>query len=296
MKFVTFLFVMLFSIASFAYVDSKTFTYDGSQDSIEMLLRSEKTHTEYRYEQRHTVCFRTETHYRRECHQIPGGGMQCHSIPYSRTYSYPCIETVRVGYEVKDYDVEAKVDLYVAPITTSLKVGETFKVTLDGDSLSVSANGSKNFFILLKKSEVQSQMTGGLKLMTAGYSAELVEAAPILKSLELTNIELRNDVLNFTMGPVAVPEAIGYRLTVTKAPILGSDTELFDRELNASEMELKASEANSIVSVNIQNLGVKLGSGRHKLTANAFFKYAGRLLNGGQFDRTQAGRTLILKR
>lgn len=293
MKMLTALVMLVLSMSVFASSETKTFFYDGSQDSIDMILRAEKTHTEYRYEQRRTICYRQDVFYTTHCTSGPNGQRHCRTVPHYRTVSYPCIETVRVGYEVKDYDVEANVSLDVAK--QGLPAGETFRVTLDGDSISLSAVGSKKFFVLLKKQNVQSQMTGSVKLIDATYSAELVEAAPILNALSLTNISVKDSVLSFKMGPVAVRDLIGFHLLVKKAPVLGSDTVLFDRELASNEIQLNAQGAGSVADVNIQRLGVELKSGRHTLTATAFFKHTGSILNASQFEATEASRTLILK-
>ena len=104
--------VGLLSIAlSFAAIassgETKTFTYDGTQNSIELLLKGDKTHTEYRYENRNTICYRTEiVGYRTVCSGggYPGPGprpgprppQNCYSQPIYRNVSYPCVETVRI--------------------------------------------------------------------------------------------------------------------------------------------------------------------------------------------------------
>ena len=293
MKMLSALVMLVLSMSIFASSETKTFFYDGSQDSIEMVLRAEKTHTEYRYEQRHTICYRQEVYYSTHCTSGPNGQRVCRTVPHYRTISYPCIQTIQVPYEVKDYDVEANVSLDVAK--TEIPAGETFKVTLDGDSIRLSAVGSKKFFIMLNKQNVQSTMTGSLKLIDASYSASLVEAAPVLKALEMTNISVKDSILSFKMGPVEVRDLIGFNLLVKKAPILGSDTVLFDRDLSSSEIQLNAQGAGTNADVNIQKLGVQMTSGRHTLTARAFFKHAGSILNASQFEKTEASRTLIYK-
>lgn len=293
MKMLSALVMLVLSMSVFASSQSKTFFYDGSQDSIEMVLNAEKTHIEYRYEQRQTICYRQDVFYTTSCHSGPNGQRVCQTIPHYRTVSYPCIQTVQVAYEVKDYDVQANVNLDVA--RQAIPAGETFKVTLDGDQISLSAIGSKKFFIILNKQNVQSTMTGSVKLIDAAFSASLVEAAPVVKALEMTNISIKDSILSFKMGPVAVRDLIGFNLLVKKAPVLGSDTVLFDRELASSEIQLNAQGEGSAADVNIQKLGVQLTSGRHTLTATAFFKHAGSILNASQFEKTEASRTLIYK-
>ncbi len=293
MKLLTVALMLVMSISTFASSETKTFFFDGSQDATQMSLRTEETHTEYRYEQIRTTCTRQVVHYRTSCHPTPHGNV-CQTIPYYRTVYYPCIQTIRVPFEVKDFDVEASVDLKVKGVE-NMPAGETFKVTLNGAKISLAASGSKNFFIMLKKQAVSSSINGSVKFVTASYEAELVPAASVVKALEMTNIAIKDSVLSFTMGPVAAPELIGYHLTVKKAPIFGSDTVLFDRELASSEIVLNSAERSSIGKVDIQKLGVALSSGRHTLTAKAFFKHEGTILNASDFEATEASRTLIYK-
>jgi hypothetical protein len=294
MKIILAILSLVVALSATASTQTRTFFYDGSQDSVQLALRTEQTHTEYRYEQRHTICYRQEVFYRTVCQQRPQGGRVCHTVPHYRTISYPCMETVRIPYEVKDYDVEANVNLSVAKLSEATP-GETFRVTLDGDRLSLSASGSKKFFILLKKSEVNTTIRGSVKTIDAAYEAKLVEAAPVVKALEMTNISLRDSLLTFKMGPIEVRNLIGFSLNVSKAPLLGSSTTLFNRELAANEIQLNAQGNTSTAEVNIERLGIELTSGRYGLTVKTFFKHQGVLLNSAQFEQTEASRTLIYK-
>ncbi len=295
MKMLSMLVMLVVSMTSFASSETKTFFYDGAQDSVELLLQAEKTHTEYRYEQRSSICYRQQVFYRTICQGGgPRGGRVCRTVPEYRTVSYPCMETVRIGYEVKDYDVDANVKLNVINKTT-LPAAEAFNVTLNGDELSVAVVGSKKFLVVLKKSTIQSSMSGGVKSIQGSYTAELVEAAPVLKALDITNISMSDSVVKFKMGPIAELGLIAFNLNVKKAPVVGSDTVLFDRVLDTNEFQLNTSADNSDVAVNIQRLGVELTSGRFTITSTAFFKAKDAVLNASQFDSLEASRTLIYK-
>lgn len=285
----------LFSaMSAFASSETKTFFYDGSQDSAQLALRSEQTHTEYRYEQRRRTCYREEVVYRTTCRRTPQGQRECHTTPYYRSVPYTCIETVSIPYEVKDYDVEANINLSVTKLPAQA-AGETFIATLNGEKLSLTATGSKKFFILLKKSEVNTTINGSIKFLSAVYEAELIDATEVVKSLEMSNIAIKNSILSFKMGPINSPELIGFSLNVAKAPLLGSNRTLFDRELALTEIQLNQEGNVSSAEVDLEKLGVKLGSGRHTLTPNIFFKHQGTLLNASQFERIEASRTLIYK-
>jgi hypothetical protein len=287
--------------------ESKTFTYDGSQDSVELILRGEKTHTEYRTEVRTTTCFRTEiVGYRTICNgggypgpgprPYPGGGRNCWREPVYRQVAYPCQQTVQIPYEVKDFDVDARVMLDVSKISMEATPGESFTVSLLGDTLSLTARGSKKFFLVLNKQDIRSRMNGTMKFMDALYSVELIESVPVLKALKMTDISLANDVLTFGLGPVNNNPNIAFSLNIEKKKLFGSDEVLFDRELTATEIVIKASNTGSAADVNIDRLGVSLEDGKYSLTAKAFFKAKGSLLNASQYgDDLEASKTLVYK-
>ena len=287
--------------------ESKTFTYDGSQDSVELILRGEKTHTEYRTEVRTTTCFRTEiVGYRTICNgggypgpgprPYPGGGRNCWREPVYRQVAYPCQQTVQIPYEVKDFDVDARVMLDVSKISMEATPGESFTVSLLGDTLSLTANGSKKFFLVLNKQDIRSRMNGTMKFMDALYSVELIESVPVLKALKMTDISLSNDVLTFGLGPVNNNPNVAFSLNIEKKKLFGSDEVLFDRELTATEIVIKASNTGSAADVNIDRLGVSLEDGKYSLTAKAYFKAKGSLLNASQYgDDLEASKTLVYK-
>jgi hypothetical protein len=302
------LFVGLLSLAlSFASIassgETKTFNYDGSQNSVELMLKGEKTHTEYRYESRQTICYRTVTVYRTVCTgggprgpRNPGPPRQCYTQPYYTQQAYSCIQQVQIPYEVKDYDVDAKIIVDVTNLTGLTTTGEKISVTLNGDTVSISTVGSKAFFLVLKKQDLRGNMSGSVKFIDGLYAIELVEASPVLKALKMTNISLNKSVLNFDLGPVANRANIGLSLNVTHKRTLASDVTLFDRELNNSEVVINATSAGSAADVNVENLGIKLDDGKYSLTAKAFFKAAGTVLNKAQFgDALAVSRTLIYK-
>lgn len=293
MKMLTAMLMLILSLSSFASSQTRTFFFDGSQTSTSLDLFAEKTHIEYRYEQRLGICYRTEVYYERICY----GGPQprCESRPVHRQVPYSCWQTVSIPYEVKDYDVQANVNLDITALPEATH-GETFSVTLNGDQLSISALSSgKKYFVILDNQQVSSDFQGSVKYIDATYNVSFVEASPVLAALSVKNISVKNPILNFSLGPVANQSAVGYSLHVEKAPIVGSDTVLFDRELNLNELTLTEAAAGTLAQVDLNRLGVELTSGRYTLTAKVFFKHRGSLINAPQFEATSASRTLIYK-
>lgn len=289
--------------------EEKTFVYDGSQNSVELLLRGEKTHTEYRYEDYPDTCSRTEmAGYRTvctgggpmtQCHHGPHGPIcrtipgprYCHQEPMYRTVYYPCTKTRKISFEVKDYDVEARVIVDVTKLSPEATPGETIKVTLNGDNLYYDAIGSKKFFVVKKKEDKRSVMNGSVKMIDGLLAVELVEAAPVLKAIKMSDIALNGSVLNFTVGESETRANIGFELKIEKKKLLGSDTELFNRELVLGEVTVNE----AVASVDVNKLGVELDSGKFELTAKTFVKLNGSLMNSKQFDSLSASKTLIYK-
>lgn len=294
MKTMIAIFLSFVQLTVWASSDKQTFFYDGTQDNVFLTLQAEKTHTEYRYEDRRTICYRQEVFYRTICQPDGRGRRICRQVPQYRTISYPCIQTIRIPYEVKDYDVEADVEIKIdsLPVETA---GERFEVTLDGDELSLKVIGSKKYFIVLKKESINSSMQGSVKYLDAVYVAELIEASPIMDILNLSEMSLKDTSLNFKTGLVKNRKHVGFSLTVKKAPVLGSDTVLFDRELTESEIQLSPEDKVTFAEIGLDKLGIDLTGGRHSLTAKVFFKHQGKLLNSDEFDRTEAAKTLIYK-
>lgn len=288
---------------------TQTFLYDGSQNSIEMVLKGEKTHVEYRYEDIRTTCSRTEmAGYRTVCtgggpmtQCYPGpqgpicrtipGPRSCYQEPMYRTVYYPCTQTIRVPFDVKDYDVEARVIIDVTKLSQEATPGESIKVTLEGDKLTYDAIGSKKFFIVKKKQDERSSMNGSVKMIDGLLAVELVEAAPVLKAVKMSDIALNGSELNFTVGQAETRANIGFSLKVEHKKLFGSDTVLFNRELAQAEVAVNETKA----SVDISKLGVELESGKYELTAKTFVKVGGQLLNSDQFDSLSASKTLIYK-
>lgn len=278
--------------------ETKTFIYDGSTPSVQMILKGEKTHTEYRYEDRWSTCYRTEfAGYRTICNgpRGPRGPQNCYRQPIYRQVAYSCIEQVRIGYEVKDYDVDANVMIDVTKLPSVMtSASEKFIVTINGDDLSLSVVGSKNYFVVLKKQDVRAQMNGSVKFVDALYATELIETAPVLKALTMTKISLEDTGLTVKMGPVATRENIAFSLNIVKKRNLASDITLLDRELAMNETVLTTTENSATAVFDVTKLGVDLTGGKFGLTAKAYLKVSGPVLNASQFgDSLEVARTLI---
>lgn len=285
-------FALTFSVFA-STIDTKTFIYDGSLNSVELLLRTEKTRTENRVETRQRTCYRRAiAGHRTTCsgRYGPYPTRRCWTEPIFRSIPYPCIQTVNVPVEIKEYDVDARVIVDVTKLSPEATPGEKFKVTLDGDKLIFDVDASKKFFVVKKENNERATINGNVKLIDAVLATELIEVSPVLKTINVTNLRMEDGLLKFTLGSDDLSH-VGIDLKVEKLKIFGADTEILRRELLPSEMLVQGAE----VSVDVNKLGVDLRNGKFALTIKAFSKFDGNLMNSKQFEKLSDSRTLIYK-
>lgn len=78
-------------------------------------------------------------------------------------------------------------------------------------------------------------------------AAELIEAAPVLTAIKMTDISIKNDIVNFGIGEVVTTPNLGFSLKIVKVKTFDSDE-----------------------GVNVSKLGIELANGKYGLIAKAF--------------------------
>jgi hypothetical protein len=309
-KLITASITLALSFASFA-TSTSTFFYNGSNATFNDVLNGEESHTEYRYESRPSTCYRNEiSGYTTVCYgagyhggyYVPRGRRggyfnpgisyrrSCFNDPIYSTVPYSCDETIKIPYTVKDFDVVANIKLNV--INNSEKsAAETITATLGKNGLiSLKANGSKNFLVVLKNKKEEVQTNGSVKSIDASYDVELVDAAA-LKALEVKDLNASFTAVTFKYGAVDKNSLVATTLKIEKRRLLAKKKNLFDREL--SKVEVAASGTNA--DVKLANLGLDLKKGRYVFTLKNEIKINGKLLNAAQFGG-QLVKTIELRK
>lgn len=296
--------------------ETKYFNIDSSIDSVEAILHGEKTHTEYRTRTYADVCYRTETTYRTICtnpprpyppRPYPGPrpryleepnyrpGPVCQTVPHTRTVAYSCTKTERVPYQVKDYDVEARVSINVVNAHEFGGARGVVSAHLHGDSLYLKANSFKNYFVMIKDIKSSSQIVNGTKYMDVDYELELLEATPILSTLSLGSLKVQDNGLNFEIGKLADIEHLSFKLKIVQNKLFGSDPTLINRTLMDHEFELTEVGSKTLARVDFSRLNLDVRGGKFNITAAVEFKNKNRLLNESEFPNLTASRTLTYK-
>jgi hypothetical protein len=311
MKILVGLLALSFSLAGLASTgETKSFTFDGTQNTVELLLKGEKTHTEYKVEDVPWICYRNEVvGYQTVCtggygpyprpypypypRPYPAPYRQCYSQPIYRSVPYDCIRTVRTPFEVKDFDVDTKVTLNVANLS-EVPASEKLSVTLLGDQLTLTMKGSKKLIGVLKTEAINPQMAGSVKIINAVYNVELVDAQAINDSLKLTKISMSRGVLSLKAGRIGDRGDLTLALNVVKKKALSSDVTLLDRALKVGEYAVEDdADVASNISIDMPALGLELNNGKYSITAKLSFN--GRVLNRTELPELEVSRTLIYK-
>jgi hypothetical protein len=259
--------------------------------------------TEYRTEERHSTCYRQKIlRYKVSCSGYPGSagqgrtgtGQVCNTVPVYGTVPYACVETVNIPFEVKEYDVEAKVVIDVTKASSEITADEKITAKLVGDKLSFEVIGSEKFLVFQKKQDIRSSFDGSVKSLNGVLSVELIEVSQVKKSLnQLSKINLINDSLNFSLGQL---DHISFSLKVSETKRLSKETILFDRKLTSSEIEVsRSSESKNDVTINIKNLGLELREGKFKISLEANVNSNDILMNVKQFEKLKKTKEITIK-
>jgi hypothetical protein len=285
--------------------ETRQFSYDGSQNEFEFILRGAQTHTEYRVEQVPDTCYRTVfMGYRTVCNggpYCPIGrpgcynypGRTCHQQPVYRTEAYRCMRTVSIPYEVEDYKTEAKVQ-FSFNVADNISANERFIIKLEGENLTLAAQGSRRYVIVKNSEVIESTLSGDLKSIDAKYEIQLVEAAPLMRAISMSRAHVNGQALEFDLGAGAENYAINHKLIVDKAPRVGRDTRLLEKMLMANDMTMTSSTNATLYSVDLNAQGVTLESGRYRISIEASYASDGVILNQEQFSEGLTSKKTIL--
>jgi hypothetical protein len=294
--------------------DSRTFVYDGSEDSKEFVIKTAKFHTEERKEEVINTCYKeVVAGHRSICSgtSMPGAYYpgpyypgprrasgayfgQCYSEPFYRKVPYSCKGEARTPFQVQDYQIEARFLVDVINLSGLSSSGETFTVSLEKEIPLFRANGSKKFFIIKKNEKIKSQMTGSLKMIDVQYVAELIEASPFLASVKMNSVEVLDSTLKVKLSASPFQKNIGFSVKVVQNK-LTSDKNIFEKELLENEFVITESSEAVEASVDLRKLGLSLNDGKFSITVKAIPKFDGSLLNFSQFYELYPSKTIVYK-
>jgi len=271
---------LVLSVASSALMadstDIRNILFDGSTNYQEVNLSTEKTRTEYRTVQVPSTCYRTVM--RRVCSPRPrtcrqvcqngrcrqvcsgGGGTVCRDV--MRQEPFPCMRTETRAYEVHDYYVEttARFEFNTADVATD--ANENFEMKMKGELASLSVDSTKNYIIVLDKQSRSEDRQAGVKYVDLTYKVNFIPAAQLNDVLGngIQKVKLKNGVLNFHLGAGFNFDIFSQQIKIFQNRRVGTDILLLDKLLTANEANVQSTASNSILSINLKDLGINLPS------------------------------------
>ncbi|OUR94209.1 hypothetical protein A9Q84_18070 [Halobacteriovorax marinus] len=314
-----FILLLAFSFSIFASAstdDYLSFTYSGDQNNQSFELSTEKTHTEYRYEQRAKTCYRQVlVGHDRRCHweQVPvcrinNRGRRvcyyedrrvCRSYPIYRREAYTCYERVTIPFEVFDYFVDTNVhfnfehnqDSSVAPLENFV-----FGITGDSDYLRETTSGK---FLIYARQSRRLTGAGERRSLDISYNMRLEEIAgnftPVLHGI--TQMNVSGEELYFEMGDFTSADPLEIRLKV-KRKKFGSDPVLMNRVLNVAEYTKQSlNDSRARVRIDLAELLPKMKFGKkHEITVTIRLrKNIDEVINRSDIPKLSHSREITIK-
>jgi hypothetical protein len=307
----TMLMIMAMLIQQLALADSvdvKNYWFNGQEQSAQMLLHTEKTKLEYRTVTVPATCYRTE--YRRQCSQQPGQCRQvcnngqcrqvcsppqtvCRNIPVN--VPYPCYRTETRSYRVHDYYVETFANLNFDLANVTAGAAEDFKVRVEGEQDGITVATSKNYLVLLTDRSRQEVRHSGVKQVNLTYNLAFANAASINRVLAqgIKNVSLKAGVLTFELGSGFNLNDYIQNLKVYSYRRASSDILLFNRNLMPYELEIQDQGMSSLVTVNLNSLGINVPSRARVILETQYNVEGAKVLNPNDV-KTQTNVNWIL--
>ena len=164
------------------------------------------------------------------------------------------------SYQVHDYFVETNVRFQFNNAEVAEMVREEFKVKVTGERAKLSVNSSKNYFLLLENDSRSEDMQGGTKYVDLVYKVRLVPTAAAKSVLgnDIQNVSLKNGILTFKLGAGFNFSDFSQQIRLFKNRRLRSDVLVLDKLLTANEMDVQSNATETIMTVDLNSLGVKV--------------------------------------
>lgn len=299
MKKALFLVFTLLSTAVLADTSAvETLLYDGYNTVEEMNLSTEKTKTEYRNVRVPSTCYRTE--YRQRCRTTPpqcrtvcdrNGNCRnrcaparrvCNTVPVQVPYS--CMRTERRAYQVHDYYVETNVRFQFNTADVSDIVREELTMRMTGETASLSANGSNNYFLVLDRQSRNESRSSGVKHINLLYKVNLVPARRAQEVLGngIQNVKLRSGILTFNLGAGFNLRSFTQQIKIFQNRRFGTDPLLLDRKLSGQDMNVQGTASSSLVTIDLNALGVNIPTKLRVILDTKFDIDENKILNRGE--------------
>jgi hypothetical protein len=197
---------------------------------------------------------------------------------------------VRIPYEVFERKVEAKISVVLNDAPAGQTAQEDFKVSLQGNKLSLSVNGSGNFLIS-KVQNISSIIEDGVEKINAQYEVSFNEMQSLRELFRtgLNSLEVSRSQILAKVPYELDRNLVGVHLDLVRRKFLAKDPVIVKRVLNPNEYSIGAGDL-------MINLPGVLGKGRYKMKLKLFLKGdLANVLNAHQLTEKSTEKELKFK-
>jgi hypothetical protein len=285
--------------------------FDGTATEATVEMKTEKTRTEYRTVTRETWCNRTEWRYRctyrpprcrsvchpqRGCRRVcSGGGQYCRNVPVQ--IRYRCTRTYQEPYEVLDYYVNTDVTFNYDLSDILNGAGEEFEVKVSGKDLNMSVRDSGEYLILKRNEDIDARRSGDTLMQKVSYDIDFVQVNKIKEALGagVQDVVFKNGVLNFALGKGFNTKDFIQNIKVYNSRRFRSDVLIFDRNLNANEMDISTNGNQTMIAINFAKLGIDTPSRMRVIMTSKYNTRGADVLNSNAADLEASANWIFSK-
>lgn len=264
---------IILSFAGVAFADSAQLLIDGAKQEEHVGLHSSVSHTETWTTTESDTCWTQECsgsrpvcHSESACRPLPTGGESCRSEevcngsePVCHSVSYSCTREVSHSRQVHDFDTKADVTIHVGPAPVGVSLHELVNVNLNGESVSVTSSRTSQQVLIFARDNTQGTMVaGGLKALRSDVFLRFMNREAALTPLSggMQNLVASQDKVSFSVGATNDKTPLTIALQIKKQKLFFGGKVLINRSLNAHEFLISHQGDRTLVTIDLQKLGV----------------------------------------
>lgn len=185
----------------------------------------------------------------------------CKTVPNMVEEAYACTKTIRVPYEVKDFDVQAKVRVLLAQLPNGVKISEKLNLALVQDQFTFNLGDTTgtpdNKTIWFADKNLTENKAGNLKTIEALLKLTPLPVDALLAPVkDKLKVELNAEILRVEMPTPAYPELYKVTFDLLKSKTLFSKEAHVSKTVALADLVLQSANGRSVASVELKDLGL----------------------------------------
>lgn len=201
---------------------------------------------------------------------------ECNQVARYRSESYSCTRTVKIPYEVFDYNIEAKVDINVSSLPENFEINEELTIELINEEVSLKlSQNNASYVAIIKNQEKHESLNDQIKNIHFQIEIEIYKEEDIKKDIEgvFEKLSYENQYLIMTLKSTHIVGLESIHLNLSQDRFLIRNKAIFNDIIPTNKIEKTELNGKQILKVHIPTLvDNKLKSKKHHFSVN--FNYS----------------------